>query len=89
MLFLVPAVPEALLIARDGRILTSTRKGRTGKFEIPGGAQAPDAPPIRAELADPDEFPVGATVTLAGVTGYAVAWNTGFGGVPPADVIVE
>jgi diaminopimelate decarboxylase len=25
-------------------------------------------------------------VVFAGATGYAVAWNTGFGGVPPADV---
>jgi hypothetical protein len=39
-------------------------------------------------VADPDDFPVGATVTLAGVTGYAVAWNTGFGGVPPATVVI-
>lgn len=39
-------------------------------------------------VVDPDEFPVGAKVTVGGVTGYAVAWNTGFGGVPPAEVIV-
>jgi len=25
---------------------------------------------------------------LRNVTGYAVAWNTGFGGVPPADVVM-
>jgi hypothetical protein len=27
-------------------------------------------------------------VIVRGVSGYALAWNTGFGGVPPADVIV-
>ena len=26
-------------------------------------------------------------VVVSGVTGYALAWNTGFGGVPPADVV--
>src|SRR6185295_7176376 len=30
VLLLIPAAPEALLIRRDGRILTSTKKGRTG-----------------------------------------------------------
>jgi diaminopimelate decarboxylase len=30
----------------------------------------------------------GARVVLANVTGYAVAWNTGFGGVEPADVVM-
>jgi diaminopimelate decarboxylase len=28
-------------------------------------------------------------VILRDVPGYALAWNTGFGGVPPADVIVR
>lgn len=31
---------------------------------------------------------VGSSVIVRHVTGYAVAWNTGFHGVPPADVIV-
>lgn len=26
-------------------------------------------------------------IVLRGITGYALAWNTGFGGVPPADVV--
>ncbi|MFN0252117.1 MAG: hypothetical protein ACKV2T_34900 [Kofleriaceae bacterium] len=30
----------------------------------------------------------GARVVLRGVTGYAVAWNTSFGGVPAADVVL-
>lgn len=30
----------------------------------------------------------GDRAVFAGATGYAVAWNTGFGGVPPADVVV-
>jgi len=29
----------------------------------------------------------GATVVLAGITGYAAAWNRGFAGVPAAHVI--
>ena len=32
--------------------------------------------------------PVGARVAVRNVSGYAVAWNTGFGGVPPADVML-
>jgi hypothetical protein len=27
-------------------------------------------------------------VVLRNITGYAVAWNTGFGGVAPADVVM-
>ncbi len=37
---------------------------------------------------DPARFPVGAPVVLRHVSGYAVAWNTGFAGVPAAAVIV-
>jgi len=32
--------------------------------------------------------PVGARISVRNVSGYAVAWNTGFGGVPPADVVL-
>lgn len=32
--------------------------------------------------------PVGAQLAIRNVSGYAVAWNTGFGGVPPADVVL-
>ncbi|HWU88604.1 MAG TPA: hypothetical protein VN253_15145, partial [Kofleriaceae bacterium] len=34
-----------------------------------------------------DPPPVGARIAVRNVSGYAVAWNTGFGGVPPADVV--
>lgn len=37
-------------------------------------------------IADPNRFPVGARVELGNITGYALAWNTGFGGIAPADV---
>lgn len=37
---------------------------------------------------DPAMLEVGARVVVRHVTGYAVAWNTGFGGVPPADVVL-
>ena len=33
--------------------------------------------------------PADVRIVLRHVTGYAVAWNTGFGGVPPADVVVS
>lgn len=36
----------------------------------------------------PSELPAGARVVLRGVTGYAVAWNTSFGGVPTAEVVI-
>ena len=36
----------------------------------------------------PARFGVGAPVVLRGVTGYAVAWNTSFGGVPAAEVVI-
>lgn len=35
-----------------------------------------------------EPFAAGDRVVLAGATGYAVAWNTSFGGIPPADVSV-
>ena len=31
---------------------------------------------------------IGERVTVRGVTGYAVAWNTTFGGVPAADIVI-
>ena len=37
---------------------------------------------------DPAHVPVGARVVLREITGYAVGWNTGFGGVPPAEVVI-
>jgi diaminopimelate decarboxylase len=37
---------------------------------------------------DPSQWPAGARVVLRDVTGYAAGWNTGFGGVPPADVVM-
>lgn len=36
----------------------------------------------------PASLPVGTPVVLRGVTGYAVAWNTSFGGVPAAEVVI-
>ncbi|MBL9018084.1 MAG: hypothetical protein JNL83_28115 [Myxococcales bacterium] len=36
----------------------------------------------------PPRFAAGARVVLSGVSGYAVAWNTGFGGVAPAEVVI-
>lgn len=35
-----------------------------------------------------DPPPAGARVAFRHVSGYAVAWNTGFGGVPPAEVVL-
>jgi ornithine decarboxylase len=35
-----------------------------------------------------EDLPVGARAIVRHVTGYAVAWNTGFHGVPPADVVI-
>lgn len=39
-------------------------------------------------VVDPTHFPPEQRVVLRDVTGYAVSWNTGFGGVPPADVVL-
>ncbi len=38
-------------------------------------------------VADPRRFEVGARVILRDVSGYALGWNSGFGGVPAASVI--
>ena len=35
-----------------------------------------------------EALPAGARIAVRHVSGYAVAWNTGFGGVPPADVVL-
>ncbi len=37
---------------------------------------------------DPARFAVGAPLVVAGVNGYALGWNTGFGGVAPAEVAI-
>lgn len=37
---------------------------------------------------EPARFPAGGRAVLRHVTGYAVAWNTGFGGVAPADIVI-
>ncbi|MBV8755638.1 MAG: hypothetical protein JO257_00085 [Deltaproteobacteria bacterium] len=39
-------------------------------------------------IVDPSHFPPEQRVVLRDVTGYAASWNTGFGGVPPADVVL-
>ncbi len=36
----------------------------------------------------PETLAEGARVVLRGISGYAVAWNTGFAGVPAADVVI-
>jgi diaminopimelate decarboxylase len=37
---------------------------------------------------EPTRFAAGGWVVLRNISGYAVAWNTGFGGVAPADVVM-
>jgi diaminopimelate decarboxylase len=37
---------------------------------------------------DPSQFSAGTRASFRNVTGYALAWNTGFGGVAPADVVM-
>lgn len=37
---------------------------------------------------DPARYPAGARAVFDNITGYALAWNTGFAGIPPADVVV-
>lgn len=37
---------------------------------------------------DADRFTPGSPVVLRNVTGYALAWNTGFAGVPRADIVL-
>jgi diaminopimelate decarboxylase len=37
---------------------------------------------------EPAQFAVGARAIFGRITGYALAWNTGFGGIAPADVVM-
>jgi diaminopimelate decarboxylase len=37
---------------------------------------------------EPARFPAGGQAILGNITGYALAWNTGFGGVAPADIVM-
>jgi diaminopimelate decarboxylase len=37
---------------------------------------------------EPAGFPAGGRAVLRNITGYAVGWNTGFGGLAPADVVM-
>jgi diaminopimelate decarboxylase len=39
-------------------------------------------------IVEPAALAVGSRIVLRNVTGYAVAWNTSFGGVPAADVVI-
>jgi diaminopimelate decarboxylase len=39
-------------------------------------------------VVDPSHFPPDVRVVFREITGYAVGWNTGFGGLPPADVVL-
>jgi diaminopimelate decarboxylase len=39
-------------------------------------------------IVEPDELARGARVVFRNVTGYALAWNASFGGVPPAEVVL-
>lgn len=39
-------------------------------------------------IVDPSHVPPEQRIVLRDITGYAVSWNTGFGGVPPADVVL-
>ena len=39
-------------------------------------------------IVEPARFQAGAMAILRNVTGYALAWNTGFGGVAPADIVI-
>ena len=36
-----------------------------------------------------DPAQLGPRAVFRGVTGYALGWNTGFGGVPPAEIVVQ
>jgi diaminopimelate decarboxylase len=37
---------------------------------------------------EPERFPAGSRATFQNITGYAIAWNAGFAGIPPADVVM-
>jgi len=39
-------------------------------------------------IVEPARYPAGAQAVFRNITGYAVAWNTGFGGLAPADVVM-
>ena len=43
---------------------------------------------VLGEWTTEDPLVAGSRIVVRHVTGYAVAWNTGFHGVPPADVVV-
>jgi diaminopimelate decarboxylase len=73
---------------------------RWSAIELVGRAAPPPAPralfvgptcfedDVIGEWAPTPPVAAGDRVTLRHVTGYAVAWNTGFGGVPPARVVM-
>jgi len=37
---------------------------------------------------DPTQLPVGGRAIVRNITGYALGWNTGFGGIAPADIVL-
>jgi diaminopimelate decarboxylase len=37
---------------------------------------------------EPARFPAGSRVVLRNITGYAAAWNVGFAGIMPAEIVM-
>ncbi|MGE0400393.1 MAG: hypothetical protein AB7T06_27000 [Kofleriaceae bacterium] len=60
----------------------------TGRDTLVVGATCYEDDVIGEWTVAPSALDEGARVVLRGVTGYAVAWNTSFGGVPAADVVL-
>jgi diaminopimelate decarboxylase len=60
----------------------------TGRNTLVTGATCYEDDVIGEWTIAPGSLEEGARVVLRGVTGYAVAWNTSFGGVPSADVVL-
>jgi diaminopimelate decarboxylase len=60
----------------------------TGRNTLVVGATCYEDDVIGEWIIAPASLDEGARFALRGVTGYAVAWNTSFGGVPAADVLL-
>lgn len=60
----------------------------TGRDTLVVGATCYEDDVIGEWTIAPSSLDQGTRFVLRGVTGYAVAWNTSFGGVPPAGVVI-
>jgi diaminopimelate decarboxylase len=69
-------------------LVGAARAPRTARPALVAGPTCFEDDVLGDWLVGSDHLAIGARLVLRGVTGYAVAWNTGFAGIAPAEVAI-